>query len=315
MSGTLVIAFALGETLDGATREAVTAAAHLGKPVTLGIVATDPEAVARANGLEGLASVVGCAVPFESAAGGHDAQAVRTLVAEVKPEVILMPSKARAAAIAGAVAAKMSLGFATNVVKVGRSASGEIAVTRTLYRGKVHAEFEFDSGAPVLLLLLPFKWAEAAPGIAKPFRLVPAAPADPRVRHLTYQSAPASGYDLTRQEVILAVGRGVGTREGIAVFAEIAEKLGAALAASRPIVDAGWLPHDHQVGQSGVNVAPRVYLAFGISGAMQHLTGIGGARTVIAINSDGEAPIFNVADYGAVADIFEVAVEMKKLLS
>lgn len=314
MSDTLVVAFAASDTIDAAALEAVTAAAALGNRVVLGIVAADREAVVASRGFEGVDEVIGVALP-EGAGSSHDKQAVRAMIDAVKPQVILMGLGARAATFAAALAVDLGLGFACNVVRVGCNAAGALSAARSLYGGKVHAEIEFDPAAPTLLLLRPSLWGAAAVSAPRPCRLIASAAPDARVRHVAYVPLPDSGYNLTRQEVILAVGRGVGTKEGIAVFSEIAGKLGAALGASRPIVDAGWLPRDHQVGQSGVSVAPRVYLAFGISGALQHLAGIRGANTVIAINSDSDAPIFGTADYGAVADMFAVADEMKKMLA
>lgn len=313
--GTLVVAFPTGETIDEAALEAVTAAAALGGRVTLGIVAANPEAIASSRGIEGVDDLVGVAIPKEAAGGDHDRQAVRAMIDELKPQVIMMSFAARTAAFAAALAYELGLGFACNAVRVGRDEAGELTATRLLYGGKVHVELEFDEAAPVLLLLRPSVWSPAGPYTPRPCRLIASVAPDSRTRHVGYVPVPDSGYDLTRQEVILAVGRGVGSKDGIAVFSEIAGKLGAALGASRPIVDAGWLPRDHQIGQSGVSVAPRVYLAFGISGALQHLAGIRGAKTVIAINSDSDAPIFGAADYGAVADIFEVATELKKMLA
>ena len=112
--------------------------------------------------------------------------------------------------------------------------------------------------------------------------------------------------DLTQAGRIVAVGRGIKAEEHIALVQDLAEKLGAEVAASRPICDSGWLPMDRQVGSSGQTVAPKLYLALGISGAIQHLVGMKGSRTIVAINKDADAPIFEVADYGIVGDLFEV---------
>jgi electron transfer flavoprotein alpha subunit len=112
--------------------------------------------------------------------------------------------------------------------------------------------------------------------------------------------------DLTAAELIVSVGRGIKEKENIPVVEELAKVLGAELAASRPICDAGWLPMERQVGSSGQTVAPKVYMAVGISGAIQHLVGMKGAKTIVAINKDANAPIFEVADYGIVGDLFEV---------
>jgi electron transfer flavoprotein alpha subunit len=116
----------------------------------------------------------------------------------------------------------------------------------------------------------------------------------------------ARAVDLTTAEIIVSVGRGIKEKENIPIVEELAKALGAELAASRPICDAGWLPMERQVGSSGQTVAPKVYMAVGISGAIQHLVGMKGAKTIVAINKDANAPIFEVADYGIVGDLFEV---------
>ena len=120
--------------------------------------------------------------------------------------------------------------------------------------------------------------------------------------------------DLTQAERIVSVGRGIKGEEHIALAKQLAEALGAEIAASRPICDAGWLPMDRQIGSSGQTVAPKLYLALGISGAIQHVVGMKGARTIVAINKDPEAPIFEIADYGIAGDLFEIVPAMIKAL-
>ena len=120
--------------------------------------------------------------------------------------------------------------------------------------------------------------------------------------------------DLTQAERIVSVGRGIKGEEHIALAKQLAEALGAEIAASRPICDAGWLPMDRQIGSSGQTVAPKLYLALGISGAIQHVVGMKGARTIVAINKDPEAPIFEIADYGIAGDLFEIIPAMLKEL-
>jgi electron transfer flavoprotein alpha subunit len=119
--------------------------------------------------------------------------------------------------------------------------------------------------------------------------------------------------DITTADFLLSIGRGVGDKENLPQFEDLAGKMGAILSVSRPLVDQGWMPNSRQVGQSGKTVKPKIYLALGISGAVQHLAGMKTSGTIIAVNTDPEAAIFNVAHYGAVADLFEVAEELEKL--
>ena len=132
-----------------------------------------------------------------------------------------------------------------------------------------------------------------------------------RTEHAGFREAPAGDVDITKAEFLLSIGRGVAERDNIPRFEELARRLGATLSVSRPIVDAGWMPSARQVGQSGKTVKPKLYLALGISGAVQHLAGMRTAETIIAVNTDPEAPIFGVAHYGAVVDMFELADELE----
>ena len=139
------------------------------------------------------------------------------------------------------------------------------------------------------------------------------APVGSRARHTGWVEVQAGDVDITTADFLLSVGRGIGDKENLEQFQELADAMGATLSSSRPLVDAGWMPNARQVGQSGKTVKPKVYLALGISGAVQHLAGMKTSGTIIAVNTDPEAAIFNVAHYGAVADLFEVAEELEKL--
>jgi electron transfer flavoprotein alpha subunit len=134
----------------------------------------------------------------------------------------------------------------------------------------------------------------------------------PRSRVLRVSEAPKGDVDLTKAEIIVAVGRGIGNEDQIHIAAELADALGGVLACSRPVVDVGWLPRERQVGASGKTVTPKVYLACGISGAIQHLTGMRDSNRIIAINKDPNAPIFQVAHIGVVGDLFEIVPALTK---
>jgi electron transfer flavoprotein alpha subunit len=127
-----------------------------------------------------------------------------------------------------------------------------------------------------------------------------------------FREVEAGDVDITKADFLLSVGRGIEDKDNLDQFEELAERMGATLSVSRPLVDAGWVTNARQVGQSGKTVKPKVYLALGISGAVQHLAGMRGADTIIAVNTDPEAPIFSVAHYGAVADLFDVAEQLEQ---
>jgi electron transfer flavoprotein alpha subunit len=181
-----------------------------------------------------------------------------------------------------------------------------LTFTRRIFLGKLDADVTVGGDAPYFVTFQSgaFRGDAAAKGSAA------VATVDVNVGDIRmaaeepFQEAKAS-VDLTKSDIIVAVGRGIKSQENIAVAQALADALGADLAASRPICDAEWLPIDRQIGSSGQTVAPKVYIALGISGAIQHIVGMKNAATIIAINKDAEAPIFDIADYGIVGDLFE----------
>ncbi len=186
-----------------------------------------------------------------------------------------------------------------------------LILTRRIFLGKLDADVTVGGDAPYFVTFQSgsFRGDAAAKGTASvetmevtvgDLRMTPEEP---------FQEAKAT-VDLTKSEIIVAVGRGIKSRENIAIAQQLADVLGADLAASRPICDADWLPIDRQIGSSGQTVAPKVYIALGISGAIQHIVGMKNAGTIIAINKDSEAPIFDIADYGIVGDLFEAVPVM-----
>ena len=195
---------------------------------------------------------------------------------------------------------------------------GRPVFTRQIFQGKIDARVAV-AGEPPLLVTLQngaFPAEEARDGEAPaPVERRPVEVPDgaARTQVLEVFEGVKDKVDLTRADVIVAVGRGIGKQENLKVVQELADALGAELAASRPVCDNEWLPMDRQIGSSGQTVAPRLYLAVGISGAIQHLVGMKGASTIVAINKDPNAPIFQVADYGIVGDLFEVVPALTAL--
>ena len=311
MSGTLIIAEHLRGELRDVTRECVSAAAELGGPVVVGVIAKDPAALASQANIAGVDEIVTVTVDEDEFSADAYAGAAEALVREKQPSVVLTGFTVSGMGFAAALAARLDLGFASDVIAM-RDDNGLVA-EREMYGAKVRAELEFPGKETVVLMLRPTTWepAEGA-GSAQVSTLSAAVPAS-RSRHREFVEAASGDVDITKADFLLSIGRGVGEKDNIGQFEELAERMGATLGVSRPLVDAGWMPSSRQVGQSGKTVKPKVYLAFGISGAVQHLAGMKTSGTIIAVNTDPEAAIFNLAHYGAVADIFDVAEELEKL--
>ena len=305
----LVIAEHLQGEVRDVTYELVTAARALGGPVTVAVIGPEPLDVNR-EGVDEIVHVSVDQAEFENDVYQH---ALERLIEQREPQAVLLGFTVNSMGYAAAVAAKLGLGFASDVFGVSRDGDALVA-TRAFYGSKVHAELEFPTGKPVLLLLRPTTWPPAeGSGSPTSSRLELGAVAS-RARHTEFREAAKGDVDITTAGFLLSIGRGIGEQDNIAMFEELAEKLGATLAVSRPIVDAGWMSSARQVGQSGKTVKPKIYLAFGISGAVQHLAGMKTSELIIAVNTDPEAAIFDVAHYGAVADLFDVAEELAKLV-
>jgi electron transfer flavoprotein alpha subunit len=308
----LVVAEHIRGQLRDVTKELVTAGRELGGPVAVAVIAADPSGLAEQANVAGVDEVVTVQAGGEEFEPDVYQAAVEALIAERKPRVVLMGFTVNSMGYGPALAAKLGLGFASDVFAV-RDEGGSLVAERSFYGAKVNAEVEFPGKETVLLLLRPATW-QPAEGAGSASVTSFAAPAvTSRSRHLRFEEAPAADVDITTADFLLSIGRGIGEKDNIEQFEELAEKMGAVLSVSRPLVDAGWMPAARQVGQSGKTVKPKVYLAFGISGAVQHLAGMKTSGTIIAVNSDHEAAIFNVAHYGATCDLFEVAEELEKL--
>jgi electron transfer flavoprotein alpha subunit len=316
MSGTLVVAEHLQGRLSDVTGELVSAASALGAPVTVAVIAADPGPLLDAADLDGVDELIAVRAGAQEFEVDTYTEALATLIAERRPDVILLGFTVNSMSYGPAVAARLGLGFASDVFALSASGgpgSGSIVATRAFYGSKVHAELTFDDVPAVVLLLRRTVWPVAGPSGGAARSELEIATGASRARHVEFVEAPAADVDITTADFLLSIGRGIGDRENLERFSVLAESMGAVLSVSRPLVDAGWMPSARQVGQSGKTVKPKVYLALGISGAVQHLAGMKASRTIIAVNTDPEAAIFSVAHYGAVTDLFDVADELEKL--
>jgi electron transfer flavoprotein alpha subunit len=241
----------------------------------------------------------------------HDVytQATCALVDELDPQYVLMPNSVNGLDYAPAVANRLGLPLVTDAVDV--AFDGGLTVTREMYGSKVETTIEVDAERAAVTIR-GGEWVAAADdGDAEvvPFDFTPDESAV-KSRVTGFEEVGGGDVDITEADVLVSVGRGIEEEENIELVERLADALGATLSSSRPIVDNGWLPKNRQVGQSGKVVTPEVYIAVGISGAVQHVAGMKGAETIVAINTDPNAPIFDIADYGVVGDLFEVVPEL-----
>jgi electron transfer flavoprotein alpha subunit len=239
-----------------------------------------------------------------------------SLIQEHKPFLTLMPQSPWGMDLAPALSVKTGFPLATDCVDI-LVEDGKPKAVRQIYNGKIFSKVVLKEADCYLMTVrasaFPPDAVEGRAGEVVKVDLPSDLP-EPRRRFEKFEDAGAGEVDITQADLLVSVGRGVGEADNIEPLQELAGKLGGLLSCSRPVVDKHWLPKYHQVGTSGKSVKPKVYLAFGISGAFQHVAGITGAGTVIAVNKDKKAPIFRVANYGVVDDMFNVVEALKEHL-
>ena len=251
------------------------------------------------------------------------AACVLKAVADCKPTLVLLPATVHGREVAAWVAAALHVGLASDVVELSY-ADGGLTAVRPTYSGKVRATVAFDAGStPHVATLRPnvfpvFGPVEGRAATARAMAFEAPAGAG-RVRMVESKVAQKGAVDLGEARVVVSGGRGMKAAEHFALLESLASVLGGAVGATRMVVDLGWVDHAIQVGQTGKIVNPELYVAVGISGAIQHLVGMQTSRTIVAINKDAEAPIFKIADYGIVGDAFEIlpalTEELRKALA
>jgi electron transfer flavoprotein alpha subunit len=238
---------------------------------------------------------------------------IAALVTEKSPRLTMIGSTTMGMDIGAWLAAKTNQQFVAYVADLA-AADGDLVATSQLYAGKLTAEVALE-GASVTAVLAGAFPAEAGRGSTAAEQIASPVPLNDLKTKFVQLNRPEGGdIDITAQEKLVAVGRGIGGEDNIELAEELAEALGAVVAASRPVTDAGWLPKTRQVGKSGVAVKPKLYLMLGISGAPEHLEGMKDADLIIAVNTDANAPIFDVAHYGTTCDLFDVAEAMVEAL-
>jgi len=235
------------------------------------------------------------------------------LITERKPFLTLIGHTAMGMDYAPRLAVSLKMPLATDCIGI-EAKDESFSLIRQLYGGKVNAEVSFTKKGPFMVTVRPgaFPVVEKEP-LTGEIVSIPSPLTDEGLarRFVEYVEAAAGDVDITQADILVSVGRGIKEAENLPIVKELADALGGALACSRPVVDKKWLPKGCQVGTSGKTVKPKVYIAVGISGAFQHIAGMKGAGTIIAINKDPKAPIFSVAQYGIVGDLFKIVPVIK----
>jgi electron transfer flavoprotein alpha subunit len=301
--------------LNKTSLEAITAAQTIGKDLGLGVAAVLPcdKECSLAQEIAGYnieKVIVAKNEKLATYTPDAYADAWEQVIRAVNPQYVVMSHTYQVRDFAPKVATRFGREMVGDCIRY-RAEGGKLVLTRRIFLGKLDADVTIGGDAPYFITFQSgaFRGDAAEKGNAAvevmdvtvgEVRMTPEAP---------FQEAKAS-VDLTRSEIIVAIGRGIKSQENISVAEQLAEVLGADIAASRPICDNEWLPIDRQIGSSGQTVAPKLYIALGISGAIQHIVGMKNSSTIVAINKDAEAPIFDIADYGIVGDLFEAVPVM-----
>ena len=310
----LVIAEHRDGTLNRATLETIAAAqqassADAAAPIKVGVLGSGIAGVAAELAAADVAEVIAVDDPAlkDYTADGF-IMALQGLIEAEKPARVFFPHTYQTRDFAPALAARINRPLVTDCV-----ASKDGGYVRPMFQGKLQADIAIE-GPHLATFQIGAYRADAMKAGAAPAAIRNASIAVDASKIRQRPEAPfkeaKQAVDLSQAERIVSIGRGIKGQEHLQLAQQLAQAMGAEIAASRPICDAGWLPMDRQIGSSGQTVAPRLYVALGISGAIQHLVGMKGSRTIVAINKDPEAPIFEIADYGIAGDLFEVVPAM-----
>ena len=286
-------------------------AAETGWPLEAAVVGSNVGAFAAEVAAKEVAKVYAIDNPkLEPYTPDAFAAALKQFISTRQPKLVLMPHTYQVRDFVPKLATAMERSVISDAIGY-KKEGDKLAFTRQMFQGKFVADVSFAGDAPWFATFQngAFRGDKAEAGAsAAPVETVTVEIAEGVVRNKPQEvfKEAKQAVDLTQAEIIVAVGRGIKEQKNIDIAKQLAEALGGELAASRPICDSGWLPMDRQIGSSGQTVAPKLYLALGISGAIQHLVGMKGSRTIVAVNKDSEAPIFEIADYAVVGNLFEV---------
>jgi electron transfer flavoprotein alpha subunit len=308
MAEILVLAEHTGDDVKKVTLELITLARRFGEP---SVVWTGPGAEqAQARCAEyGAARIYVADAAIDDYVVAPAAELLAQLVREKSPALVLLAGTPQGKEVAGRLAVKIDSGVLTDAVDLQPGDDGPVA-EQSIFGGATIVHSRVRRGTPIVAVRPNAVALEATPGAAElsPVSLTGDL-AGARVINMVVAER-GERPDLTEASIVVSGGRGTGGAEGFGVIEQLADALGAAVGASRAVTDAGWYPHQFQVGQTGKTVSPQLYMAIGISGAIQHRAGMQTSKTIIAVNKDPEAPIFELADFGVVGDLFKVVPQL-----
>jgi electron transfer flavoprotein alpha subunit len=320
-SGILVFIELKNGVLNKSSLEAIAAAQTLGSELqqSVTLIVPSDEAVAQEVAAFEVAKVIRATnEKLTEYTPDAYADALEQIVKQVDPSIVFLTHTYQVRDFAPKLAARFGKSLISDCIRA-KVEGGKLGFTRRIFLGKLDADVSYDGEAPLFATFQTgaFRPDQAKKGSGAPVETVAVEVGEVRMAPEPPFQEAKQAVDLTKAEVIVAVGRGIKSKDNLVLAEKLAEALGGDLAASRPICDAEWLPIDRQIGSSGQTVAPKLYIALGISGAIQHLVGMKNSGTIVAINKDPEAPIFDIADYGIAGDLFEavpvLTEEVKKI--
>jgi electron transfer flavoprotein alpha subunit len=310
MAEVLVLVDSVDGKVKKPTLELLTAARTIGEPAAV-VLGTPGTAAALRSSLAEFGAGKIYVVEDEDVAGysiAPKAEALAAVAQQASPAAVLIPSSSENKEIAARVALKLGSGLITDAVDLG----DDLSATQSIFGGSITVQSKVGKGIPVITFRPNSFTPEPSSGAGEEVPVSVSVSDSAKKAKIVERVSEKKGSrpQLTDASVVVSGGRGIGKAENFEIIEKLADSLGAAVGASRAVVDAGWVGHQMQVGQTGVTVSPQLYIAVGISGAIQHRAGMQTSKTIVAINKDAEAPIFELADFGVVGDLFHVAPQL-----
>jgi electron transfer flavoprotein alpha subunit len=311
MAEVLVLVEHSGGDVKKVTGELLTLARQFGEPAAVWIGEGSADGQPRLAEFGAAKVYVADGDDFTGYATAPDAEVLAHLTGQVSPAAVLMASTGQNKEVAGRLAVKTNSGMLCDAVGL-VSQDGKIVAEQSIFGGSTIVHSAVKTGTPIVTVRPNSVAAEPAAAAAEVTAVDLTLPESVRGARVTEKVVQETGErpELAEAAIVVSGGRGVGSAEGFEIIEKLADSLGAAVGASRAVTDAGWYPHKFQVGQTGTTVSPQLYMAIGISGAIQHRAGMQTSKTIIAVNKDPEAPIFELADFGVVGDLFQVVPQL-----